>query len=184
MTKGIWVGVGLLVLAIIIIGIGTILRSNKGAEQPSAAAPATERAAAPATMPTAPAAGGSEGEATAGATAPTGASDAGVQAQVNTSVSIPPSPIVKTTVSYSGNAFSPTSMTIKVGTTVTFENESTNAVWPASDPHPSHTNLLGFDAGAAIPSGGSYSYTFTKTGSWGYHNHLRSSEHGTVIVTN
>ncbi|MDB5190208.1 MAG: hypothetical protein JWN49_534 [Parcubacteria group bacterium] len=103
-------------------------------------------------------------------------------------------------ISYTNNGFSPATVTIAEGTTVTWSNNSSRQMWVASGNHPSHTVYDGtstnqhcvsgaptsatvFDECAAIPSGGSYSFTFTKVGSWPYHNHIHASDMGTVVVT-
>lgn len=86
------------------------------------------------------------------------------------------------TVEYSGQGFSPDSITVKSGTTVTWVNKSSDSMWAASNPHPIHTGLSGFDALKGIPTGESYSYTFTKVGKWGYHNHLGPDKMGEVVV--
>lgn len=80
------------------------------------------------------------------------------------------------------SGFSPAAITIPVGTTVVFRNSDTKPHWAASDPHPVHTGLPGFDAGKAIPKDGTYSYTFTKTGTFTYHDHLNQSLTGTIVV--
>ncbi|MBI3495579.1 cupredoxin domain-containing protein [Candidatus Berkelbacteria bacterium] len=85
-------------------------------------------------------------------------------------------------VSYTDSGFSPASITVKSGTTVTFTNTSSQSMWVASDPHPIHTGLAGFDERASVEKGGTYSFTFTKVGSFGYHNHLNPSDTGTVVV--
>ncbi|HTK59608.1 MAG TPA: plastocyanin/azurin family copper-binding protein [Candidatus Baltobacteraceae bacterium] len=82
-----------------------------------------------------------------------------------------------------GGAFSPATITVKKGTTVTWTNEGSAKVWIASDPHPVHDGYPGLDSGTDIGTGASYSFTFEKTGSWGYHNHLNPLVKGTVIVT-
>ena len=86
------------------------------------------------------------------------------------------------TVTYTANGFSPASITIKAGDTVIFKNNSAADFWPASGPHPTHTNYPEFDAKKAISAGSSYSFTFTKVGSWKYHNHLSPSLTGTITV--
>ncbi len=85
-------------------------------------------------------------------------------------------------VTYSDQGFSPKTVTIKSGMTVTWTNKNVDGMWVASDPHPTHTDYPGFDALKSIPTDGTYSFTFTKTGTWGYHNHLNPSQKGTVIV--
>ncbi len=100
------------------------------------------------------------------------------------------------TVTYGPNGFSPNSVTIAKGGTVTFTAApGANQMWVASAPHPAHTGYDGTDrathcaAGYAGPkpfdqcgSGTSYSFTFDKTGSWTYHNHGNVADHGTVVV--
>jgi plastocyanin len=88
------------------------------------------------------------------------------------------------TIAYSSNGFSPKSITVKVGTTVTWINNDTDPLWVASNPHPIHTDLSGFDALKGYAPGTSYTYTFTKVGKWGYHNHMSPSNTGEVIVEN
>lgn len=83
-------------------------------------------------------------------------------------------------VDYDGSTFSPATITVKVGTTVMFVDKSGSGMWVASSPHPTHTDLPGFDQ---LGQGTSYSYTFAKVGTWGYHNHFNTSVRGTVIVT-
>ena len=85
-------------------------------------------------------------------------------------------------VTYDGTRFIPDTITIQAGETVTWLNESTSSMWIASDPHPFHTSLLGFDARRATPQGNTYSFTFDNPGTRGYHNHLRSTIRATVIV--
>lgn len=85
-------------------------------------------------------------------------------------------------VEYTPNGFVPKSITVKVGTTVTWTNKDTDDVWVASAPHPQHTDLPGFDALKGYKTGESYSYTFTKAGNWKYHNHLDPKNFGAVVV--
>lgn len=85
-------------------------------------------------------------------------------------------------VEYTQQGFAPKTITVKVGTTVTWINKDSDPMWVASNPHPIHTDLPGFDALKQIPTGETYSYTFTKVGNWGYHNHLNLSNTGTVVV--
>lgn len=82
----------------------------------------------------------------------------------------------------SSSGFTPGEMTIRVGTAVIFKNTDSEGHWPASNPHPSHTNLPGFDSLQPVAPGNTYSYTFMKTGTWGFHDHLNPTLHGTVIV--
>lgn len=83
---------------------------------------------------------------------------------------------------YTDDGYSPDVITIQAGETVEFVNQSSGSVWTASDPHPQHTDLPEFDARGGVAPGESYSFTFTEPGEWGYHDHLRSFQTGTVIV--
>ena len=80
---------------------------------------------------------------------------------------------------YTDSGFSPQTLTVKVGTTVTFRNESESQMWVGSDPHPLHTHHPDFDQ---LGDERTYSFTFTKTGNYHYHNHLDPSHVGTVMV--
>jgi plastocyanin len=95
---------------------------------------------------------------------------------------MPSSETESSNVTYRSDGFSPSVLHVKSGTTVTFENDSQEALRVASNPHPTHTDYPGFDSGQNIATGQEYKFTFTKTGTWGYHNHARPSMGGTVIV--
>ncbi len=87
-------------------------------------------------------------------------------------------------VDYAANGFTPASITVKKGTMVKFVNKTSGPMSVASNPHPTHTDYPGFDQGKSNFQGtNEYDFTFTKTGTWGYHNHLQASDGGTVIVT-
>lgn len=100
------------------------------------------------------------------------------------------------TVTYTDNGFAPSAVTVNQGDTVIFENKSSSPFWPASNAHPTHTVYDGtslqqhcanptsdtFDACRGIPPGGSWPFTFNKTGAWGYHDHLNPGQTGTVTV--
>ena len=77
----------------------------------------------------------------------------------------------------SGNLFSPLSITVKVGTAVT---------WTNSDPTSVHTvtsdNGTSFNSGN-IAIGSTYTFTTTVTGTFPYHCTLHPSMTGTLIVT-
>lgn len=87
------------------------------------------------------------------------------------------------TVAYTATGFTPKTVTVKAGTGVTFVNQSSNGMWVASDVHPTHQLLPGFDELKSVVTGGSYTYVFTKVGRWKYHNHMNPSDGGTVVVT-
>lgn len=80
------------------------------------------------------------------------------------------------------DGFHPQTLTIEAGETVEFENKSSDDAWPASNVHPTHLLYRGFDAKKPLLPGDSYSFTFTKPGRWGYHNHLEPDVQGTIVV--
>jgi plastocyanin len=82
-------------------------------------------------------------------------------------------------VSYDSDGFSPEGITVEAGTKVTWTNNSGSDMWVASNPHPVHTDFSSFDQKKA---GDSYSFTFDKAGTYDYHNHLNSSDTGSVVV--
>ncbi|OGG14521.1 hypothetical protein A2773_05585 [Candidatus Gottesmanbacteria bacterium RIFCSPHIGHO2_01_FULL_39_10] len=89
----------------------------------------------------------------------------------------------KNVVNYSDSGFSPQSLTVKVGTPVTFINQSAGQMWVASAPHPQHTDYPEFDELKSVEKDGEYTFTFDKVGTWKYHNHKNASDFGSVTVT-
>src|SRR5258708_18234 len=98
----------------------------------------------------------------------------------------PTPPVSSTTVivTYGSSGFSPASVTVKKGTEVIFVNNSSGNFWPASAPHPSHTDYPALDPRNAIAAGNSWSFVFDKVGTWKYHDHLNPVRGGSVTVTN
>lgn len=100
------------------------------------------------------------------------------------------------TVTYTDNGFLPEQITINVGDSVTFVNQSSFEMWVASDEHPTHTHYSGttrqehcnngtsttFDQCTRGVPGTSWTFTFNKAGAWNYHNHVESDHIGTVTV--
>lgn len=86
------------------------------------------------------------------------------------------------TVSIDDTSFTPATVTVKAGTTVTFVNNGQGTHWPASNPHPIHTGLAGLDAKKALSTGETFSFTFSKVGTFGFHDHLNTRVTGTVVV--
>jgi plastocyanin len=85
-------------------------------------------------------------------------------------------------VSYADSGFSPKSITVKLGDTVVFKNESSRDMWVASAPHPVHTDYPEFDAKKAYAKGEMYSFTFQKAGTWKFHNHMNPTDFGSIVV--
>ena len=136
---------------------------------------AAQKAAAP-TMPDNAAIGTETG------TMPAAATDEGVDA----------------TVTLTDAGFTPSTVTVNVGDTVRFVNQSPRGMWVGSDEHPTHTDYDGtttrehcadgvnttgtFDQCGASSGSSSWDYTFEKAGTFGYHNHVGASNTGTVVV--
>ena len=86
------------------------------------------------------------------------------------------------TITYTDSGFVPSSVTIKTGETVQWVNQSNKPMWVASSPHPQHTDYPGFDELTGVEKGKSYTFTFTKVGTWKFHNHLTPKDFGSVVV--
>jgi plastocyanin len=85
------------------------------------------------------------------------------------------------TISYTDNGFNPDSLTVKSGTVVTVKNDSSQDLQFSSDPHPVHTENPELNE-EVISSGQRSTFTVTKTGTFGYHNHLDENDTGTLVV--
>lgn len=78
-------------------------------------------------------------------------------------------------------SFSPTNITIRKGTTVTFTNISSTPHQVATDPHPIHTQVAGFISNS-LSQNQTYQFTFPNIGVFTYHCHLHPTMKGTIIV--
>lgn len=116
--------------------------------------------------------GNSNTNSTANTNAPS-SSNTNAAANVNASTGV--------AVSITSSGSSPSTVTVKAGTVVTWTNSSGGDIRVASDPHPTHTDLPGLDS-STLANGDSYSFTFTKVGIWGYHDHLDPTVKGSVTV--
>jgi plastocyanin len=85
-------------------------------------------------------------------------------------------------ISFSKAGFSPKKIVIRVGTVVTFLNESEEDFWPASNIHPLNALYSEFDPKRPLSKGNKWLFKFEKVGEWGYHDHLHPNFSGTVIV--
>ncbi|MCP6726439.1 MAG: hypothetical protein KJI69_00135 [Patescibacteria group bacterium] len=101
---------------------------------------------------------------------------------------------IENTVTYGDDGYIPASLTISIGDTVIFQNMSLRSTWPASNAHPTHTLYPGsgiqkcgggeaiFDACGVVPIGQEWKFIFTEQGTWRYHDHMRPSMQGIIIV--
>jgi len=93
-------------------------------------------------------------------------------------------PATVVTVTYDGKTFSPATVTVKQGESVTFVNSSTGGMSVASNPHPIHTIYPEFDQYKTSAKGQkTFTFVFQKAGSWGFHNHLNPIAGGTIVVS-
>lgn len=90
-------------------------------------------------------------------------------------------PAEKNMVKITADGFSPKTITVKVGESVTWTNADTENHTVNSAPHPTHTAYppLNLDV---IKSGTSKSLTFPTAGTYKYHDHLNPSLTGSVTV--
>ena len=86
------------------------------------------------------------------------------------------------TIRITSAGFFPKEATVDFGTTVTFINDDRVSHWPASDPHPIHDDYAEFDSKRAVLPGKLWSFRFTKSGTFRFHDHVNSSVRGTIIV--
>lgn len=128
-----------------------------------------------------------------GATSTTGGTGVGVDASADVGIGDASQAPMSASVSYTSSGFSPSPVTIKKGGTVTWTNNGGGNMWVGSAQHPTHTTYSGttlaehcddatdvsFDQ---CKNGTTYSFTFTKVGTWGYHNHSNAQHFGRVIV--
>ena len=95
-------------------------------------------------------------------------------------------------ITYSNSGYTPKTLTIKTGQSVTFKNQSSESMWPASAMHPTHRVYpttggcisSTFDACRGVQAGDSWSFQFDIPGTWKYNDHLNpnANNSGTVVV--
>lgn len=85
------------------------------------------------------------------------------------------------TITYSDSGFSPGSTTVKSGESVAIKNTSSNDLQLDSNPHPAHTDDGDLNVGIVGP-GQTKTFTVTKKGTFGFHNHPNPDDSGTITV--
>ncbi len=88
----------------------------------------------------------------------------------------------ETQVELTSSGFSPKDITIKKGTKVVWTNNSGSTATVDSNPHPIHTSYPEMNLGQ-FGDGETLEFNFPEAGTFNYHNHLNSSQGGTVTVT-
>lgn len=89
------------------------------------------------------------------------------------------------TITYSSTGFSPSTVTVKSGGKITWVNKSGKQVQIGANPHPIHTGnreVSGGEFTLNLQPGEEKTVVVSKVGTFGYHNHLRPSEEGTIVV--
>lgn len=85
------------------------------------------------------------------------------------------------TITYTDSGFSPSMVTVKSGDTVAVKNNSSSTIQFDSDPHPVHTDDTDLNVGTVDP-GQTKTFTVTKTGQFGYHNHFNPNQKGSITI--
>ncbi len=78
--------------------------------------------------------------------------------------------------------FEPSVIEITQGDSITFRNDDTGPRWPASNIHPTHEIYSDFDPRGPIDPGQSWSFRFTKSGQWKFHDHIKPEFIGDIKV--
>ena len=102
--------------------------------------------------------------------------DTGSNSNNNNSSNSNTTPVATDAVSIENFAFSPDSITVKKGTTVTWTNNDTTSHTVTSD----SGNTMSSDT---LGRGDTYQVTFNEAGTFSYHCNFHSDMHGTVTVT-
>lgn len=85
-------------------------------------------------------------------------------------------------VSITDQGFVPSEITITRGTSVVWRNETTDPHQIASNPYPERNDLPSLNSSSQLEPSAEYSYTFDKTGTFGYHDYLRPAMSAQVTV--
>ena len=85
-------------------------------------------------------------------------------------------------VEFSDSGFSPSVITVAKGDKIIFKNNSSQDFWPASDPHPIHSNYSKFDPKKPVPAGESWTFKANTIGVWAFHDHMFPSFRGKLTV--
>ncbi len=82
---------------------------------------------------------------------------------------------------YTDSGFQPSTLKVKANTMVHVVNQSSMSLQFSSDDHPTHLKDPELNM-EAIQPGKEAMLKVTKTGTWGYHNHLKPTDRGTIEV--
>lgn len=87
-----------------------------------------------------------------------------------------------TIIEMTAEGFKPDTVTIEQNSKVEFVNKDSQPHWPASNVHPTHEIYPEFDPKRPIDPGNSWSFEFSKVGSWQFHDHLFPHFRGQIVV--
>ncbi len=87
--------------------------------------------------------------------------------------------VVQVTITDKG--FVPANLVVPKGATVTWTNQDKADHRIASNPHPTHTDLKGLYS-PILKQNDTYSFTYDKAGTFGYHDNLEPSTNGSIEV--
>lgn len=93
-----------------------------------------------------------------------------------------PAKIGAYTVSYTDNGFSPSTIEVKVGSTVQFINNSSREMSVASAGIGGFGAVTMLNQQGSVKRGGTFKATFTGVGAWNYMNRLWQGDKGTIVV--
>lgn len=85
-------------------------------------------------------------------------------------------------ITYTDSGFSPEMLTVKKGSMIKINNQSSGPLQFSSDDHPTHTKDTELNM-SSMAAGEEMTLEVTKVGTWGYHNHLKSQDKGSLTVT-
>ncbi len=85
------------------------------------------------------------------------------------------------TIVYGNSGFPSETFMVKAGGAVTVKNDSNHDLEFSSGPHPTHTEETELNMGVLHP-GESGSFKVTKVGTWGFHNHFKEEDTGSLMV--
>lgn len=92
-----------------------------------------------------------------------------------------PDTVAAATITYTDSGFSPSPLTVKKDDTIKIVNQSSVSLEFSSDDHPTHKADPELNM-PIIQAGKDAMLKVTKTGTWGYHNHLKPSDEGRLTV--
>jgi plastocyanin len=94
-----------------------------------------------------------------------------------------PASVRQAAVAVTSQGLTPSVLSVKTGTQVTWTNSDSSAHEIAADPYPKNDSISGFDSTVVLQPNDSYSFSFKKAGTYHYHDQLNPFKiNGTVIV--